>query len=107
MRDLISILTQDRLCTETLKLCATPIIQELDIRDVVNDILKDKPAAIQDDNFINNKYAEIAHSEHERAILKAAHLTDVHLDLEFKVGTLADCGGYLCCREEDGLAGPG
>ena len=52
---MIAVISQDRLCTETLKLCATPIIQELNLHDVVNDILKDKPALIKDDNFINSK----------------------------------------------------
>ena len=104
---MVAAITKDRLCTEGLKLCATPIIQELDLRDVVKDILKDKPAQIKDANFINNMYDEIAKSEQERTVLKAVHLTDVHLDLEYKVGTWADCDGFLCCREANGPPGPG
>jgi len=104
---MIGVLSQDRLCTETLKVCATPIIQELNLHEVVNGILQDKPAIIKDDNFINSKYEEIAQSGAARAVLKAVHLTDVHLDLEYKVGMNADCDDFLCCREKHGLPGPG
>lgn len=39
--------------------------------------------------------------------MKAVLLTDVHIDLEYKEGTLVDCGDYLCCREENGYPEPG
>jgi len=35
-------------------------------------------------------------------MLKTVLLTDAHIDLEYKAGTLANCGDYLCCREENG-----
>ena len=35
------------------------------------------------------------------------HLTDVHLDVEYKVGTITECGSALCCREETGYPKPG
>jgi len=34
--------------------------------------------------------------------LRAVHLSDVHIDFEYRAGTLANCGGILCCREESG-----
>lgn len=73
----------------------------------MNGILKGKPDKIKDDDFINSKYAEIANSDHDRQVLKAVHLTDVHLDLLYKVGTLAECDDFLCCREDDGMAADG
>lgn len=30
------------------------------------------------------------------------HLSDLHLDLEYTEGTLANCDGYLCCRTDVG-----
>jgi sphingomyelin phosphodiesterase len=30
------------------------------------------------------------------------HLSDLHVDMQYKEGTLWDCDGYLCCREEWG-----
>ena len=34
--------------------------------------------------------------------MKVVHFSDVHLDFEYKEGTLANCGEILCCREEAG-----
>jgi sphingomyelin phosphodiesterase len=30
------------------------------------------------------------------------HLSDIHLDLEYKVGANPDCGDFLCCRDTTG-----
>ena len=31
------------------------------------------------------------------------HLSDIHLDHKYRVGSLATCDSYLCCREEMGF----
>lgn len=34
--------------------------------------------------------------------MKALHLSDVHIDMSYEAGTLANCGEYLCCRASSG-----
>ena len=96
------LLSRDRMCDEMLGWCSKPVIQEIDLHQAVDKILSNKPAETKDDNFINNLYEQIGKSEHERQVLKAFHLTDIHLDLDYKVGTVDDCGDPICCREEYG-----
>ena len=45
------------MCNENFGLCPKHAITEIETKTVVNNILSDKPASIQDDNFINNMYA--------------------------------------------------
>ncbi|CAF2112809.1 unnamed protein product [Rotaria magnacalcarata] len=40
-----------------------------------------------------------------QSILSVLHLADLHIDIEYKPGSNADCGRPLCCR--DGLPKPG
>lgn len=39
--------------------------------------------------------------------MRVLHLTDFHMDAEYKVGSNADCGEPLCCRVGDGPPAPG
>jgi hypothetical protein len=34
-------------------------------------------------------------------------MSDAHMDKEYLVGALVECGSYLCCRAEFGMPGPG
>ena len=93
------LLTKQRICDEVLGLCNRPHLTQIQVEDVVDEILENKPELIQDDNFINNLYAEIAADEKERETLTAVQITDVHLDFEYEVGTLENCNSYGgCCR---------
>ena len=103
---LTDLVNKQRVCDEDLNLCSKPVITEIDVKKVVDDILKDKPSHIQDDNFINNLYAQIAANQQDRTTLKAVHLSDTHMDFEYKVGSVANCKGIICCRDSAvGLAG--
>ena len=97
------VVSKERICVEKLGICKKPVIEEIDLKTVVDGILKEKPSKIKDDNFINNMYADIGKSESERNVLKAVHLSDVHMDFKYKQGTLADCDDIICCREETGM----
>ena len=33
------------------------------------------------------------------------HITDIHLDPDYSVGSNAECGEPLCCRDDDGPPG--
>ena len=38
---------------------------------------------------------------------KILHFTDIHLDLEYRHNSNANCDNELCCRESDGPGGEG
>ena len=48
--------TRDRICNERLGLCESPIITELDLNTVVDNILATKPESLKNDDFIQNMY---------------------------------------------------
>jgi len=96
------IFTQTRMCNELLGLCAKPVIETYEIEDFTARVLADKPELIQNDDYLNKLYAEIYADPNPRPTLTFLHLSDLHLDVEYKEGTLWDCDSYLCCREENG-----
>ena len=98
-----------RWCNEILNVCNGVKVIELDIHEVAANILATKPARLSNDDFIDNLYDEMAAAGNSsaRKHIKAVHISDVHLDLKYKVGTKAKCDSLLCCREESGIAEPG
>lgn len=100
------LLDKDRICNETFGLCSNPHIQEVPVEDVVKKILATKPSELADDDFINKLYAEIASDPAEREIIRAVHISDVHLDPDYAVGSIVKCGDTLCCRDSFGPPGP-
>lgn len=100
------LLNKDRICNETLGLCANPHIKEISVEDVVNRILSTKPAKLADDDFINRLYAEIAADPTEREVIRAVHISDAHIDPLYAVGSIVNCGETICCRASSGAPGP-
>ena len=98
-----SVLGPSRVCNEMFGFCSEPVITEIETKTAVSDILKNKPAQIQDDNFVNNLYAGLAGGSGET--LKAIHLSDVHLDFNYLIGSESNCADTLqgCCRAESGM----
>ena len=96
------ILSKDRICNEHFGYCTSPIIEKLDLNQVVDNILATKPVTLKNDDYIQNLYDEIAASTSERPILRALHLSDIHIDMEYAEGSLANCKEYLCCRADVG-----
>ena len=45
----------------------------------------------------------MAKSSEPRPILRAMHLSDVHLDFKYTPGALSNCKEYLCCRADAGM----
>ena len=43
----------------------------------------------------------------EREIIRAVHISDVHIDSEYSVGSRAKCDSPVCCRAKWGQPGPG
>lgn len=96
------IFTELRICDEFLGFCSRPKYETLEISDFQARVLADKPAEIQDDMYVNNLYAQIYADPEPRRTLTMLHLSDMHIDLEYKEGTAATCDSIFCCREEFG-----
>jgi len=65
-------------------------------------VLSEKPEIIANDDYLAQMYEKIYSDPNPRKTLTFLHLSDIHLDLEYKEGTLAQCDSYVCCREEFG-----
>lgn len=96
------ILSKERVCNEFLGVCAIPEFEKITVEDYSTRVLAEKPEIILTDDYITNLYNKIYSDPNPRATIKAVHISDPHIDLEYKVGSLAMCPGYLCCREEWG-----
>ena len=98
-----SIFTKDRVCNEELHFCTYPHIRKITAKEAVSKILADKPDKIKNDDYHQQLYAEIDKDKRKRKGIKTVHFSDIHLDLDYKVGSLVNCGAILCCREEWGF----
>jgi len=47
-------------------------------------------------------YKEIEFDKSDRKTLNIVQFTDLHLDLEYAVGSAIDCKDVLCCRADSG-----
>lgn len=85
-------------------------VEQEDLHKVVDNILATKPKSLANDDFIDNLYEqmaqEMAADDTEREIIRAVHISDVHIDFMYSPGSKAKCGTFLCCREQWGAAGP-
>lgn len=99
------VLTQVRVCNELLGFCNKPSIETLEVSDFQTRVLADKPAEIQNDDYINKMYESVYNDPNRasRETLQILHISDIHVDMLYKNGSNADCDGYLCCREENGM----
>ena len=84
--------------------CSSHQWKTLDSSDYIQRILKDKPDFLKDNDFVNQQYRQINADPSPRKTVKVLHITDLHLDFEYKEGTNVHCDEPLCCREHNGLA---
>lgn len=93
------VLTPDYLCSYMSGCEAQhPTFEPILAHDYIEEILKDKPDYLKNDDFIDNLYEKMRDNETERKTISLIQFTDVHLDLEYKVGSNAICNNMLCCR---------
>ena len=78
----------DHLCS-LLNICTDTTDYE-SIEDFAERILKDKPETKKD---------EIVKRKNDEDYYKVVQVTDIHLDMEYKEGTVANCILPICCRE--------
>ena len=81
-------LNGDYVCT-LLKICNDTTDYET-IDDYAKKILGDKP---------ETKEREVVPRKNDNDYYKVLQVTDIHLDMEYKEGTVANCNLPLCCRE--------
>ena len=79
----------------------------IDVQNDIEKILVDKPAYLEDDDFIDKIYENVLAKDKQkdgepRRTISAIQFTDIHLDLEYKVGSNILCNNWLCCRHADG-----
>jgi len=71
---------------------------------VIDKLILHKPEWLKKDNFQNYLYQELAADPNPRKTLSMIHFTDLHVDLDYEVGTNKTCKNVMCCRSEDGIA---
>lgn len=59
----------------------------LKIEDYAKEVLRDKPKNIDPPSFPSNR------------TLRVLHLSDIHIDPEYKINSESDCGQPFCCRD--------
>ena len=94
------LLSPDYICSRVLGYC-DPVYKELSQDDFVQRVLADKPEHLKSNDFVDNLYSSLK-GVSGRKTFKAAHFSDVHVDLLYKPGTNKNCNMPLCCREENG-----
>ena len=55
----------------------------------MNNVLATKPKELANDDYIDNMYEKIKTEGKERQIIKAVHISDVHLDSLYSPGSNA------------------
>jgi len=73
----------------------------------VKRIISDKPDFIKDNKYINKLYDQIdedRRSGKQRKNMTLYHITDVHINADYKEGTNNKCNSFVCCTEESGVA---
>ena len=54
------VLTKDRVCNEIAGVCTSPHIRSISVEEAVQSILADKPEFLENDDYIEKLYDEIA-----------------------------------------------
>ena len=91
-------LTPDYFCARTIGLCDSPKYETIDLDDAIANIMQGKPSDAN--HYIDNLYKEIATQDVPRETIKVVQFSDVHLDLKYNEGSIADCDVAFCCRTE-------
>jgi hypothetical protein len=83
-------------CSRLMGFCSSPKWKTLDSQDYIDRVLSDKPDFIKDNDYVNKEYEKINNDKKQRKTVKVLHITDLHLDFDYKEGMNANCGEPLC-----------
>jgi hypothetical protein len=90
------------MCEVNLNKCTDTNYIKLDVQDYVDSVLASKPDYLDNDDYQDNLYQQIAKDTSSgvvRETLTLGQFTDIHIDLDYVVGSNGNCGDILCCRE--------
>lgn len=95
------IISSQRICDETLHVCNSPKIKELNAQDYINRVIGQKPDIIKNNDFIDRLYDNINSDSNKasRKIVRSIQFSDLHIDHLYKVGAPSKCSYPICCRE--------
>jgi hypothetical protein len=74
----------------------------LDVDQYVNNLLSQKPAELQSNDYIDKIYVQMESDTSSRPQLKVVHLSDIHIDFDYAEGSNAQCDLPICCRAANG-----
>lgn len=97
-----SVFSPKYFCSRISGFCSKPEYKTLKSQDFVDRLLSEKPEFIANNDYSDKLHAKMAADTEPRKTVKVLHMSDLHLDFEYVVGTNANCGKPVCCREEDG-----
>ena len=93
------VISPQRICDETLHLCKSPSIEELNVDNFVQKRLASKPELIKNNTFVDDLYKQIAADSNAREVVRSIQLADLHIDFSYTVGAPTQCSFPICCRD--------
>lgn len=100
-------LSQDFVCGFTFDLCATNYYTELTTEDYRSSKLTGKP---NDINTVNNAYLDslytLSNPKLNPPTFRILWMSDLDIDLNYKVGSSTKCFDYSCCHDGIPAANP-
>lgn len=97
------VLDPDYFCSEFAGYCSASNYYIFYSEDWVDQLLTTKPESLKSNDYLNKVYDQIANSPQPRKTLKAVQISDPHVDFLYTDGADSQCGGFLCCRENNGF----
>ena len=84
-------------------MCDEPKFKKLKLSDFESEVLRDKPAIIQSDDFLDKLYESIQEEE-EPDTYNIVQITDWHIDFKYQEGANKNCLNEICCHFSNGIA---
>ena len=95
-------MNSDVACEARFKWCKARHFKEQSYEEYRDRVLADKPEFLKNDDYIDNLYQQIADDKAagiDRPTIDFYHITDLHIQTDYVVGTKnQDCGNIVCCK---------
>lgn len=96
------LLNEEVACTFILNICDTDKWKAVDLDQWIEDLLKDKPEGVQNNDFVNQQYLAMPKKD-KGDLIKLALISDLHMDWDYTPGMNSVCQMPVCCRSSSGL----
>ena len=97
------VVNENIICNYFIPVCNSYVLRALTYDDYIQDVLKDKPAFIQDDAYLDNMYKKHSNDELYLDTYTILQLSDWHVDFRYKEGASTACKEEICCQERHGM----